>query len=336
MNNKKSVLIFIELDENKNILPISLECINTGRRLANEWNTKLDAVIMGSDIGRVADELRYYSIYTIYKVDRPILKEYQPDYYVAVFKQVYEKLMPKAIVMGNTLTSIDLAPRIAFSLNVGLVTDCVSIEFDSGEVQFIKPVYSSNIMATFTLASEPYVVTMRSKAEKPAESGNEPNGQIIPVDVEIDENIKRVRAIKRFAVKEKGPQLANADVVVAGGRGIGGPEGFEQLSELARILGGALGASRPPCDLGWVDPNYQVGLTGAIIAPSVYIAVGISGSTQHIAGILGTDTIVAINKDPDANIFNIADYGVVGDYREVLPAFKEQLFSLQTKSKKIR
>ena len=325
MSSKRSVLIFIEVTEDNTIAPISLECLSVGRRLAAEFTGKLAAVIMGSDIRGVAEELRYYGVDTVFVVENQMLEDYHPDTYSLAFEKVIEEAAPRAIIMGYTLTSIDLAPRMAFRLNAGFITDCVDIEIASGKLLFSKPVYSGNITAVYTLESEPYMVTMRSRTAEPAERSDIARGELIHIDVEMDPSTIKTPVVKREIEQEEGPKLQNADIVVAGGRGIGGLEGFTQLSELAKVLGGAIGASRPPCDLGWVHSNAQVGQTGEIDAPSVYIAVGISGSTQHIAGMMSSKVIVAINKDANANIFKIADYGVIGKYEEIIPSFMDSL-----------
>jgi electron transfer flavoprotein alpha subunit len=239
-----------------------------------------------------------------------------------------ETVSPRAILMGHTLLGMDLMPRIAARLDTGLVTDCVGLEFDSDTLLVTKPVYGGNVMAVFSLETEPYLLTIRNGAFDPLPPPEMPGGDVVALDVQLDSGLARTHCLERACEKEAGNQLQTADVVVAGGRGMGGPQGFARLHELAAIFGGAVGGSRPPCDLGWVDPTAQVGQTGEIVAPGLYIAVGISGSTQHVAGMLRSRCIVAINKDPDANIFKIADYAVVGRQEEVLPAFKAALLDI--------
>lgn len=325
MSINNPTLVFIEITDDGGIIPLSLECLSMGKKLAGELNTGLAVFIAGSNTGKAVEELKHYNINAIYSTDNPLLKEYQPEYYVSVFESLSSKIKPKAILFGNTLKAIDLAPRVAFRLNTGLITDCVGIEKRDGELQFIKPVYSSNIMAAFALNAEPFMATIRTRSIDPAERTESASGEIIPVDVNINESIKKIEILGKVLEEEEGPKLVSADIIVSGGRGIGGPEGFTLLSGLAKILGAALGASRPPCDLGWAPSKAQVGQTGEIVAPSVYIAVAISGSTQHLAGMSGSKKIVAINKDPNANIFGIADYGVVGNYEEIIPSFKNAL-----------
>jgi electron transfer flavoprotein alpha subunit len=206
-----------------------------------------------------------------------------------------------------------------------LITDCVGFEREDGDIHFVKPVYSSNVMAAYALATEPYLVTMRSRAEDPAERRDDAEAEVIGLEVELDASALETEVIERTLEKEEGPKLTSSDIIVSGGRGVGGPEGFEHLAKLAALLNGAVGASRPPVDLGWAPPKAQVGQTGEKIGPSVYIAVGISGATQHTAGMSASRTIVAINKDSKANIFKVADYGVVGKHEEVLPAFHKAM-----------
>jgi electron transfer flavoprotein alpha subunit len=280
---------------------------------------------MGTGVSEAAQEMARYKVDEILLVDHASLEGYQPELYASAILQVCERLKPKAILMGDTLTALDLAPRVAFSINTGLLTDCVAIEITDSQVEFIKPVYSSNVMAAYTFASEPYMVTLRSRVEEGATRQEEANADVTSVEVELDISAVATEVMQRVIEEEEGIKLTDADIIVSGGRGIGSAEGFEQLGQLAEVLGAAVGASRPPCDLGWASSKAQVGQTGEKVAPSLYIAVGISGATQHIAGMQGSKRIVAINRDPKANIFRIADYGVVGDFEEVVPAFKEAI-----------
>jgi len=325
MGKNGPVLVYIELGNEKNILPISLECLIGGKKLAAELGCTLSAVVIGHNVSDAAMEISAFGAKEVLVVDDALLDEYKPETYVAVFNQITEKADPRAILMGQTLISIDLAPRVAFSIDTGLVTDCVDIESSEGELQFIKPVYSGNVMAAYNLTTEPYMATIRTGSFEPAEKGEADGDKIKSLPVEIDTGVIKTEVLKREIEAGEGPALTGAEIIVSGGRGIGGAEGFEQLSELAQMLNAALGASRPPCDLAWVSPKVQVGQTGEIVRPLVYIAVGISGATQHLTGMSGAKTIVAINKDQEANIFKIADYGVVGKFEEVLPAFTDKI-----------
>jgi electron transfer flavoprotein alpha subunit len=325
MDRDNSVLIFVELGPDESILPVSLECVTAGRKLAEALGCGVDGLILGSSIGEATQELSHFGLDRVYAVDHPLLDVYHPEMSCKAFLHACKAVKPKAVLMGETLLSIDLAPRGAFSLNAGLITDCVGFEMEEGDIHFVKPVYSSNVMAAYALATEPYLVTMRSRVDDPAERRDDAGAEVIGLEVELDASTLETVVIERTLEEEEGPKLTSSDIIVSGGRGVGGPEGFEQLAELAALLNGAVGASRPPVDLGWAPPKAQVGQTGEKVGPSVYIAVGISGATQHIAGMTASKTIVAVNKDAKANIFKVADYGVVGNLEEVLPAFKDAL-----------
>lgn len=325
MDSNNSVLIFIELDRDEGILPVSLECVTAGRKLAEALGCKVDGLIMGSSVADAAQELSRFGLDRVYAVDHPLLDMYHPEVFCNAFLQVCEAVKSKAILMGETLISIDLAPRVALALNTGLITDCVGFEIQDNDIHFVKPVYSSNVMAAYALTTEPYLVTMQSRVEDPAERRDDAGAEVIVLEVKLDASALETVVIERTIEKEEGPKLTSSDIIVSGGRGVGGPEGFERLTELAALLHGAVGASRPPVDLGWAPPKAQVGQTGEKVGPSVYIAVGISGAIQHIVGMSASKTIVAINKDSKANIFKVADYGVVGKYEEVVPAFKDAL-----------
>jgi electron transfer flavoprotein alpha subunit len=325
MDSDGAVLVVVETSADKEILPLSLECVTAAKRLAAIWGGRTVAVIMGHGVAAAAREMACHGVDDVLVVDHPALDGYQAELYLSGFLQAWERHKPKAILMGDSLTSVDLAPRIACSLEAGLVTDCVAIEADTSDVKFIKPVYSSNVMAAYVFVSEPWIVTLRARAEEAAPKEETWRSEIIPIKVKLDLSALKTEVMQRVIEREERIPLAEAEIIVSGGRGLGGPEGFEQLIELAKVLHAAVGASRPPCDLGWVPSQWQVGQTGAKVAPSVYIAAGISGATQHIAGMQSSKKIVAINRDPKANIFRIADYGVVGACEEVLPAFRETL-----------
>lgn len=224
-------------------------------------------------------------------------------------------------VLPLSLTALDLAPRLAARLKTGCASDCVDVSLkDPGGFIFTKPVYSGNVMAKFALLGEPVVATFRARAAEAPEPGDA-SGQVENLDVTLDASLARYEVVETVSDDDTGgPKLESADRIVSGGRGMGGPEGFTVLAELAKALGGAVGASRPPCDLGWISPVHQVGITGAIVAPSLYIATGISGSTQHVAGMAEAKVIVAINNNEKANIFKIADFGIVGDWEKIIPA----------------
>ncbi|WP_035218962.1 electron transfer flavoprotein subunit alpha/FixB family protein [Desulfatibacillum aliphaticivorans] len=321
-----TVLALMELSRDREVLPSSLEALAVGKMIAEKVGLKLAALVMGGGIEQAAESLRAFPTDEVLVVDQPLLEVYQPELYTQAVEQVCSEIKPDYLVMGETFQSIDLAPRLAFALDSGLVTGCVDLEFDSGETLFIKPVYSGNVMAAYAVEGVPRLATFRSKSFEPAKPGESAPSPVRSLAISLDQSSVKIQAVEQVLSGNGHAQgLENAEIVVSGGRGLGGPEGFEILRELADQLGGALGASRPPCDLGWIEPSAQVGITGAIVAPDLYVAVGISGSTQHVGGMEGAKTIVAINDKEDAPIFKIADYGVAGDYKEVLPQLLEGL-----------
>ncbi|MBU0994932.1 MAG: electron transfer flavoprotein subunit alpha/FixB family protein [Proteobacteria bacterium] len=320
-----SVLVYIETEENHEIKDVSLEAIASGKRLVQLSKGKLIALVCGKNISQTVDELKYYDIDTLYFADSPDLEIYQPEHYLPIVLDVYEKEKPTGIIFGNTMVAIDLAPRVALKLDTGLVADCVAIDMESDEFVFTKPVYSSNVMAVYEFQAMPFIVTCRTRSCPPAEKKDQVSGEMIELKIEKDTDANQIEFIERKLNETNGLPLSRANIIVAGGRGMGGKEGFDYLNKLCTALGAALGASRPPCDLDWVPAKAQVGLTGEVVAPSLYIAVGISGSFQHLAGMSDSGKIVAINRDPKANIFKVADYGIVGEFEEVLPGFLKQL-----------
>jgi electron transfer flavoprotein alpha subunit len=323
------VLVCAELTEKKEIDLLSLESLRPGRRLADELGSRLAVLLIGSDLGSAAEELAHYSADDVYVADSPGLKQYHPELYHRVLKNFCQKKKPKVVIMGNTLQANDLAPRVAFDLGTGLITDCIAVSSEGGGLVLKKPVYSGNIIAEYSIASDPAIVTIRARAFEKADRQESRKGGIIPVPEMIDEGKVTIEVIERVVKADEELHVGDASIIVAGGRGIGGKEGFTILSDLAKTIGAAVGASRPPCDLGWINSDAQVGQTGEIVGPELYIAVGISGSTQHIVGMAGSKTIVAINRDSMAPIFDIADYGIVGNYEEIIPAFKNAIIAEQ-------
>lgn len=323
--NATSILVYIETEDNFDIKDVSLEAIASGKRLVKVSQGKLIALVCGKNIRQIVDKLKYYDIDTIYFADSPDLDFYQPEHYVPIVLDVYDKEKPQGVIFGNTLVAIDLAPRVALKLDTGLITDCVAIDMESNEFVFTKPVYSSNVMAVYGFETTPFVVTCRTRSCPPAEKTDQVSGEVIDIMIEKNPPTQQIEFVERKMNELNGIPLSRANIIVAGGRGMGGKEGFDYLNTLCQTLGASLGASRPPCDLEWVPAKAQVGLTGEVVAPSLYIAVGISGSFQHLAGMVDSGKIVAINRDPKANIFKVADYGIVGEFEEVLPGFLKQL-----------
>jgi len=323
MAENKGVLIYGEVTEGK-LDSISLELLGIGRKLADDLGQELGAVLLGSGIGDAAKEAILFGADKVYAVDDPVLKDYQTDSYTAVMEKVCKQLSPDILLLGQTAIGRDLAPRLAFRLGTGVTMDCIELAIDPQTKLMVqtKPVYGGNAVAVLVCEqTKPQIATIRVKAMEPLARDDSRTGEVISIPAELDPAAIRTKVVDKVKEEVVGIKLEDAKVVVCGGRGIGGVEGFSQLEELAKLLGGAVGATRPPCDSGWVAAHLQVGLTGKIVTPDVYIGIGLSGSSQHIAGISGAKNIIAINRDPEANIFKVAHYGAVGDYKKVLPSF---------------
>ncbi|MBI2909773.1 MAG: electron transfer flavoprotein subunit alpha/FixB family protein [Chloroflexi bacterium] len=322
MTESSGVLICGELAGGKPS-SITYELLGAGRRLADALGEKLNALLIGDGIGDVAGELIAWGADTVYVADDPLLKDYQPEPYAAAIKKACQKTSPEVLLLGQTSVGRDLAPRLAFALGTGLAMDCIELTVDPATrlVTLVRPVYGGNALAAFLCEkTRPQMATVRAKAMSPVEPDGSRKGEVVKLEVQVDAASIRVRYVETVKQEAEGIRLEEAAVVVSGGRGMGGAENFAMLEALAKTLKGAVGGSRPACDSGWLPSTQQVGLTGKIVAPDLYIAVGISGSSQHLAGCSGSKHVVAINKDPEANIFKVAEFGVIGDYKQALPA----------------
>ena len=325
MNSRNPVLIYGELQEGT-IAPVTLELLCIGRTLADALSGELSIVFLGSGLSElVPREAIMFGADKVYLVANPLLQDYQPDTFMAAMADVCRKLEPEIVLLSQTSLGRDLAPRLAFRLGADLVTDCVKLEIDkkTGLLVHTKPVYGGNILASYISEAKPQIATVRPRAMMLAQSDSSRQGEIITL-APPQLPAPRTKLISRAEDKEgAGKKLEAAQVIVCGGRGVGSADNFRYLQELAHLLNGAVGASRPPCDLGWTPCELQIGLSGKIVAPSVYITVGVSGSTAHLAGCSNSKNIIAINTDPEANIFSVAHYGIVGDFRKVLPVIIE-------------
>jgi electron transfer flavoprotein alpha subunit len=328
MADNKGVLIIGEVVEGK-LAAITAELLGAGRKLADALGEPLSAALIGSGIKDNAQECIAFGADKVYVVDDPLLQDYQTDSYVAVAEKVVNEAVPKILLMGQTFLGRDLAPRLAFRLKTGLSMDCVELDLDDSKaLKATRPTYGGNAKAIFTTSGMPQMATCRAKAMTPLEKNDSRTGEVVTVDAGLDPSQMRIK-VTGFAKEEvEGIKLEDADVVVSGGRGIGAAEGFAELERLAKLMKGAVGATRPVCDNGWLAASLQVGLTGKIVSPDVYFAIALSGSSQHMAGCSGSKTIIAINKDAEANIFKEAQFGVVGDWKKVMPALTDKIQEL--------
>jgi len=322
-------MIYGEVTEGK-LATITAELLGCGRKLADDLGEELYAALIGNDVSDTANEAIAFGADKVYVVDDPLLKDYHTDSYVSVMEKVIKQVTPQILILGQTSIGRDLAPRLAFRLNTAATMDCLELDIDPDSKRLLhtKPVYGGNAQAVFTYDTYPQIATVRVKAMSPLERDASRQGEVITIETGLDPSAIRTKVLEKVREEIGGIKLEDAEVVVGGGRGIGSAEGFQQLEELAKILKGAVGASRPPIDNGWAPAGLQIGLTGKIITPNLYIAVALSGTSQHITGCSGSRKIVAINKDPEANIFKLAHYGIVGDWKQIIPAFTNKIEEL--------
>jgi len=323
MSKRQGITIFGETSGDE-LAPITTELLGIGKELAGQMGQELTALFVGDGVSAAAAQAFKYGADRVIAIDAPLFADYMTDSYVGAVAKYDEQYQPEAMLFGHTPAGRDLAPRLSFRLKTGLTLDCVALRFNesSGLIEKVKPVYGGNAVATYVCeAARPQMAAVRPKTMTAAVKDESGTGEVVRFDPQIAESDVRGKFLGREIEEFSGIKLEDAEVVVCGGRGLGGPEPFDQLEELAKLLGGAVGASRPPCDSKWCPTSCQIGLTGKLISPSLYIGVALSGSSQHQAGMSGSKTIVAINKDEEANIFDFAHYGVVGEYQKVLPAF---------------
>lgn len=323
MTTDKEIIFYAELSEgglHRNVM----ELAGLGRTLAGQLGGPLAAVIItGSNGEALSRELIAYGADKVYVIEDSQFEQYHPEAYSMAIGQVCRDKGPEILLFGHSLRGADLAPRLAWRLKGGLATDCVDFLVEGGRVSAVKPVYGSKGLSVMVSNRSPFIATVRSKAVSPAEKDETRAGDIVKVQVDLDPAALRIKNVESVVQEAEGPKLEDAEVVVSGGRGLGGAENFAMLEELAKLLGGVVGGSRVAVDNKWLPSSRQVGLTGTMVSPRLYIAVGISGATQHMAGCGGSQYIVAINTDPDAPIFQRAHFGVVGDYKQVVPKIIE-------------
>ena len=296
----------------------TLELLGGAQKIAAGLEEPVTAGLLGQGDAAL---LYAYGVETVYRVDHPLLKEYQADLHLLALERIGRTAEPRVILLPGDSLGRDLAGRLAFRLQTGIVTEVIDIDVHASEksLRFTRQTYGGKAIAAIVPKAFPVVVTLKTRTFDPAARAGDKAGREIPVEAPLDAAQARTRLVERVQEETTGVKLEDAQVVISGGRGLGGPEGFDLLVKLARVLKGAVGSSRAATDAGWVPSSMQVGQTGKTVSPDLYIAVGISGATQHVAGISGAKTIVAINTDPEASIFKVAHLGIVGDYKAILP-----------------
>jgi len=321
----RGVLVFAEQRDGA-LAQVALELLGAGRKLADKLGVELSAALLGAG-EEEADELISWGAEKVYLCDREELRSFNDEPYTAVLTYLIKEYRPEIVLAGATPIGRSFFPRVAARLSTGLTADCTSLDIDTDTRNFlqIRPAFGGNIMATILCPNRrPQMATVRPRVMKKSEHDTSRKGEIVKINIDRIES--RTRVLERVKeVSEVVVNLHEADVIVAGGRGMGGPEGFKLLESLASLLDGAVGASRAAVDEGWIGYSHQVGQTGKTVCPKIYIACGISGAVQHLVGMQSSDIIIAINKNPDAPIFNVASHGIVGDAKEIVPLLIDKI-----------
>ncbi|MBL5766273.1 electron transfer flavoprotein subunit alpha [Heyndrickxia sporothermodurans] len=323
----RKVLVLGEVREGS-LRNVSFEAIAAGKTVAE--GGEVVAVLLGDNVNALGQELIQYGADRVVVVEDEKLSQYSSDGFSQAFMAVVDSEKPDGIVFGHTALGKDLSPKIASKLETGLISDATDVEVAGGNLVFTRPIYSGKAFEKKIVTDGVIFATVRPNNIAPLEKDESRTGDVSKVTAEI----KDLRTIIKEVVRKasEGVDLSEAKVVIAGGRGVKSADGFEPLKELANVLGGAIGASRGACDADYCDYSLQIGQTGKVVTPDLYIACGISGAIQHLAGMSNSKVIVAINKDPEANIFKVADYGIVGDLFEVVPMLTEEFKKLKVAS----
>lgn len=317
----RGVWVFAEQREG-NLMNVSIELLGEGRKIADKLNTELTAILLGNNVNKLADRLVKYGADKVIYAESPLLEVYTTDGYTKTICNLIEERKPEIMLIGATNIGRDLGPRISARIHTGLTADCTRLDVDLENRRLLqtRPAFGGNLMATIICPDHrPQMATVRPGVMEKAKYDQGRSGEIEIINPDLRDEDIMAKVIEFVKEKKAQVKLEDASIIVSGGRGLGTPEGFKLIEELAEKLGGVVGASRATVDAGWIDQSHQVGQTGKTVRPNLYIACGISGAIQHLAGMQESKCIIAINKDKDAPIFEIADYGIVGDVYEVIP-----------------
>ncbi|WP_163198658.1 electron transfer flavoprotein subunit alpha/FixB family protein [Clostridium sporogenes] len=327
LSDFKGIWVFAEQREGK-LQKVVLELIGKGKELSKKLGVELTAVLLGNNVDDIAQQLIQYGADKVLYANDPLLKNYTTDGYTKVIYDLIQKRKPEILLVGATYIGRDLAPRISSRLGTGLTADCTGLDIDEDTRNLLmtRPAFGGNLMATIVCESNrPKMSTVRPGVFEKLEKDNSRKGNIEKIKFDLKESDIKVKIKEVIKLAKKIEDISEAKILVSGGRGLGGPEGFKELRELADLIGGAISGSRAAVDSGWIDKAYQVGQTGKTVRPNLYIACGISGAIQHLAGMQDSDYIVAINKDESAPIMKVADLSIVGDYKKVLPSMIDEI-----------
>ena len=318
------ILVYIEVRENK-IKKYSLETLSEAKRLSVELGTDVQAVFVGHNLAELAGEVLPFGAKKVHVLDSPLLSRYSPSGYAYALKTLVDAEQPAVLLFAGSSLGRDLAPRLAAKLGTGLISDGVKTAVSDGSLEVLRPIYAGKALMWVRLNSSPQIITLRPNVFPLNEEGA-PDGEVEVKEVAVAEDQVKDRVAEILREEGAALDVTEAEIVISGGRGLKGPENFDLLRDLAEILPhSAVGASRSAVDSEWIDHQHQVGQTGKTVSPNLYLAFGISGAIQHVAGMSSSKVIVAVNKDPEAPIFKIADFGIVGDLFQVIPPLKEEL-----------
>jgi electron transfer flavoprotein alpha subunit len=326
-----TILVVVEQREGK-LNRVSLETLTGAQALAAETGWTLEAAVAGSSVGDIAKEIAKYKVGKVYDIESAKLEPYTPDGFVAALKQLVEQKQPKLVLMPHTYQVRDFAPKLAATLNRSLISDATGYKYEGGKLLFTRQMFQGKFAADVSFVGDaPYFATFQNGAFRgdQVQSGDAA-APVEAINIEVADSVVRNKPEAPFKEAKQAVDLTQAAIIVAVGRGIKEQKNIEIAKQLADALGGEIAASRPICDSGWLPMDRQVGSSGQTVAPKLYLALGISGAIQHVVGMKGARTIVAINKDQNAPIFEIADYGVVGDIFEIMPALTEALEKAKT------
>lgn len=331
LETSKNLWVFVETEEGQ-AKPVSYELLNPGKALASQLGEKLVAVVLGHQVEEVAKTAIAYGAEEVLLVEGEEYNLYQSDAATFALRTLIEKYRPASVLIGATNNGRDVAPRVAAALHTGLTADCTELGIDeeTQNIAWTRPAFGGNLMAKILCPdNRPQMGTVRPGVFKKPALDPTRTGTIIREELHPDPASLRVTLVERVKEVAELVNLEEAEVIVAGGRGMKSAEGFALVQNLADVMGGVVGASRAAVDAGWIPHAHQVGQTGKVVAPKIYVACGISGAIQHLAGMSGSDTVIAINKDPKAPIFDVADYSIVGDVFEVIPALIAEIEALK-------
>ena len=315
MNEHRGLMVFAEQHEGR-IHPVSYELLGKGTEIARKLGVEVSSVLLGSEMGDEVNELFYYGAEKVYYFDHPTLRDFDLLNYKHNLVRLVNEVKPETMLVGATHLGRSLGPRVACALGAGLTADCTGLEVgDEGNLVQIRPAFSGNIFAHIRTTTRPQMATVRYKVMRKLDRDTTRKGELVRKEADIIDSVLKIVSRESAGAVN----IAEADVVVSGGRGLKSAADFALMEELAAALGGVVGCSRPIVDDGWIAKEHQVGFSGNTVKPKLYVAVGVSGSPQHLAGMRDSDLIVAINADPSAPIFKVADYGIVGDLYEVVP-----------------